>query len=108
MKRAEREIPFSEVPEVQLNSLSTTDEYHIENVHYSVMGFPIEVRNESLAAAINELTPIKRDVVLLYFFMGMKGTDIARLMGRDTSTVNYHRRRALVLLKQSMEARGRS
>ena len=107
LKRAEREIPFSDVPEIELNSFQTRDEYSIENAQYSVMGYNIEVKDDKLAAAIDKLTPIKRDIILLNFFMGMNGSGIARLIGRDPSTVNYHRRKALTLLKQSMEARGR-
>ena len=108
LRRAEREIPFSEVPEMELNSLHTMDKYPVENTRYSVMGFTIEVRDDSLAAVINKLTPIKRDIVLLYYFLDMNGSDIARLMGRNPSTVNYHHRNAIVLLKKSMDAEGRS
>lgn len=103
LRRAEKEIPFSDMSVTALNSLHTRDEYPAENAHYSVMGYTIEVRDDKLAAAIDELTPIKRDIVLLSFFMNISGVDIAKLMGRDVSTVNYHRRRALVLLKKSME-----
>ena len=107
LRRAEKEIPFSDVSEIELNRLYTMDESSIENVHFLAMGYPIEVEGESLAAAIAELTPIKREIVLLYFYMDMNCTAIAKLMGKDSSTVSHHRRSALVLLKKSMEARRR-
>ena len=103
LKRAEKEIPFSDVPGIELNSIHKTDKYSIENKHYSVMGYAIEVKDEKLAAAIDELTPMKRDIVLLHFFMGMNCTAIGKLMGRDCSTISHHKRSALVLMKKSME-----
>jgi len=107
LKRAEREIPFSDMPEFELNSLHTTDKYPIENAHYSVMGFNVEVLDDKLAEAIDELSPVKRDVILLYYFVGMNGSEIAEMMGKDRSVVNYHKRNALSILKKSMESRGR-
>jgi len=107
LKRAEKEIPFSEVSEIELNSIHTTDEYPIESTHYSVMGYTIEVKDERLVAAIDELTPVKRDILLLHFFMGMNCTAIGKLIGRDCSTISHHKRRALVLMKKSMEERKR-
>jgi len=107
LKRSEKEIPFSDVPEIELNSFYTTDKYPVENKHYSVMGYTIEVKDEKLVAAIDELTPMKRAVVLLHFFMGMNCTAIAKLIGRDCSTISHHKRSALVLMKKSMEERKR-
>ena len=81
----------SDIPEIELNSLHTTDKYPIENFCYSVMGYTIEVENENLAAAIDILTPTKRDVVLLYSFMEMKCTAIGKLMSRNRCTVSRSR-----------------
>ena len=104
--RAKKEIPLSELPISVISSLNTTDEYHIENAHYSVMGYHIEVRNDLLARAIDSLTPIKRDVVLLSFFMGMSDVKISKLIGKHRGTIGYHRKEALVLLKKFMQERG--
>ena len=108
LRRAEKEVSFSDMPEYEVDKLQTTDEYPSDNANYSVMGFTIEVRDEQLAAAIDELSPLKRDIVLLYFFMDMNCAVIARLMDKSRYTISYHRRNALVLLKKSMETRGRS
>ena len=102
--RAKKEIQLSELPISVINSLRTTDEYHIENAQYSVMGYTIEVRDDLLAAGIDSLTPIKRE--LLSFFMRMNRVAIAKLMNKEYGAISYHHRSALVLLKKFMQERG--
>jgi len=103
LNRAKKEIPLSELPTSVIDSFQITDEYPIENAHYSVMGYNIEVRNDLLARAI---TPIKRDIVLLSFFVRMNRVAIAKLMDKEYGAISYHHRSALVLLRKFMKERG--
>ena len=106
LNRAKKEIPLSELPISVISSLNTTDEYPIENAHYLIMGYKIEVRDDLLAAGLDSLTPIKRDVVLLSFFMGMNQVAIAKLMDKEYGAISYHHRSAIVLLRKFMQERG--
>ena len=103
MKRAKFELTFSDLSEAELNSLSVTDEYPSDSTHYQVLGFGIEVRDELLVEALDALTPRKREIILLSYFMDMSDVAIARLLKNDPSTVFYHRTGAIETLKKIMK-----
>lgn len=103
MKRAKLELTFSDLSEKELNSLSVKDEYPSDNTRYQVLGFDIEVRDELLAEALDALTPRKREIILLAYFMELSDAAIARLLKNDTSTVFYHRTSGIETLKKIMK-----
>ena len=102
MKRAKHELTFSDLSEKELANLSVTDEYPSDKTRYQVLGFDIEVRNDLLAEALDALTPRKREIVLLAYFMELSDTAIARLLKNDPSTIFYHRTSAIETLKKIM------
>jgi len=103
MKRAKHELTFSDLSEAELNSLSVIDVYPSDSTRYQVLGFDIDVRDDLLAEALDALTPRKREIILLAYFMEMSDADIARLLKNDPSTVFYHRTSALETLKKIMK-----
>lgn len=101
-RRAGRETVFSELTESQFNSLSVMDEYPSDKTPYQVMGFDVEVRDDLLTEALDNLTQQKRNVILLSYFMDMTDVEIALLMGGTPANIHYHRTSALDMLKKIM------
>ena len=79
------------------------DEYSTDKTVYTVFGFDVEVSDDLIAAALDALTPRKRDVILLSFFMDMNDVEIAGLLHNTPANIHYHRTSALNLLKSILE-----
>ena len=101
--RANYEVNFSDMTEQELDSIFVTDEYNLDNSHFQVLGYDIEVKDTLLVEALQALTEKKRNVVLLSYFLEMTDVEIARKMNLVHSTIREHRIRSLELLKKLME-----
>ena len=97
------EVILSELSQDEWNQLVTYDVYNIENYRFQVLNYDIEIQNSLIAEALKNLTKRKREVILLFYFMGMSDAEIARKMKLVRSTVNEHRKRSLEILKDVME-----
>ena len=94
--RREHEAMFSELSEKELNQLFVMDEYGVENSHFTVHGYDIEVKDTLIAEALQALSERKRNVIL-------SDADIAREMNLVRSTIHEHRTRSLEILRKIME-----
>lgn len=101
--RANYEANFSDMTEQELDSIFVMDEYNLDNSHFQVLGYDIEVKDTLLVEALQALTEKKRNVVLLSYFLEMTDVEIARKMNLVHSTIREHRIRSLELLKKLME-----
>ncbi|MCI9122997.1 sigma-70 family RNA polymerase sigma factor [bacterium D16-50] len=101
--RANYEVNFSDMTEQELDSIFVMDEYNLDNSHFQVLGYDIEVKDTLLVEALQALTEKKRNVVLLSYFLEMTDVEIARKMNLVHSTIREHRIRSLELLKKLME-----
>ena len=101
--RANYEVNFSDMTEQELDSIFVMDEYNLDNSHFQVLGYDIEVKDTLLVEALQALTEKKRNVVLLSYFLEMTDVEIARKMNLVHSTIREHRTRSLELLKKLME-----
>lgn len=101
--RANYKVNFSDMTEQELNSIFVVDEYNLNNSHFQVLGYDIEVKDTLLVEALQALTEKKRNVVLLSYFLEMTDVEIARKMNLVHSTIREHRIRSLELLKKLME-----
>ena len=101
--RANYEVNFSDMTEQELDSIFVMDEYNLDNSHFQVLGYDIEVKDTLLVEALQALTEKKRNVVLLSYFLEMADVEIARKMNLVHSTIREHRIRSLELLKKLME-----
>jgi DNA-directed RNA polymerase specialized sigma24 family protein len=61
------------------------------------------VDNEQLAKALSRLPKLRREVLLLYYFVGYRDETIGRLYGRCRSTINNRRNVALKQLRKEWE-----
>lgn len=100
---ANYEVNFSDMTEQELDSIFVMDEYNLDNSHFQVLGYDIEVKDTLLVEALQALTEKKRNVVLLSYFLEMTDVEIARKMNLVHSTIREHRIRSLELLKKLME-----
>ena len=101
--RANYEVNFYDMTEQELDSIFVMDEYNLDNSHFQVLGYDIEVKDTLLVEALQALTEKKRNVVLLSYFLEMTDVEIARKMNLVHSTIREHRIRSLELLKKLME-----
>ena len=101
--RRRHEAMFSELSEKELNRLFVMDQYGVENSHFTVHGYDIEVKDALIAEALQALS--ERNVILLSYFLEMSDADIAREMNLVRSTVHEHRTRSLEILRKIMEGK---
>lgn len=66
VRRAAREVVFSDLGANNLNQLFSLDEYNAEYLSFQVSGFDIIVKDELLGEALAALPQRKRDIVLLF------------------------------------------
>ena len=108
---ARRELAALSQHEIQLSALSPSesaslyvmDTYHPYCRTYYVCGKTVNVYDQSLGEALQFIPPWRRDIILLYYFLGYTDTEIAVLLGLSNSTVNYRRMSALRSLKDLLE-----
>ena len=70
---------------------------------FLVFGKEVIVDNERLATALSRLPKLRREVLLLYYFVGYRDEAIGRLYGRCRSTINSRRNVALKQLRKEWE-----
>lgn len=70
---------------------------------FLVLGKEVIVDNERLATALSRLPKLRREVLLLYYFVGYRDEAISKLYGRCRSTINSRRNVALKQLRKEWE-----
>ena len=104
-RRMEHEVSFSSLLEKDLAEVSTTDRYPCMLYHFQVREWIVEVQNEPLGHAIERLTPYKREILLLSYFLGFKNKEIADLYDCNAKNISYHKMRAVRQIRAEMEVR---
>ena len=66
-------------------------------------GMDIRVYDDELAEALKRLSEMKRNNVLMYYFLEMSDTEIADVMNYTRGAVFKHRRRALEAMKEILK-----
>lgn len=102
-RQREKEIPFSELSERELAQLSETDRYFFIEKIFDVLGSEVVVSDEDIAGALDRLPKLKRDIVLLSYFLELSDSKIGKRLDLMRSTVQYHRANALRELRKIME-----
>lgn len=102
-RMANREIPFSELPAQVLERVFVVDEYATDTRCFNVIGYDIEVKDALIAEVLAALPMLKRNIVLLSYFLDMTDQDIGKGLNLQRSTVQYQRSSALKLLNKLLE-----
>lgn len=105
-RKAEREISLDYLMSERYFEPSVMDSY-FENQDkptiFLVLGKEVIVDDERLATALSRLPQLRREVLLLYYFVGYRDEAIGRLYGRCRSTINSRRNVALKQLRKEWE-----
>ena len=70
---------------------------------FLVLGKEVIVDDERLARALSRLPELRREVLLLYYFVDYRDEAIGRLYGRCRSSINRRRNAALKQLRKEWE-----
>lgn len=105
-RQAEREIPLEDMsPSDVYRRASITDLYRPYSKAYYVRNHVIRVHDPVIGEMLQHLAPQRRDVILLYYFLGLNDSEIAKLLHIDNTTAKYRRSAALKRLRKMMEDR---
>lgn len=103
-RRSEHEVSISQLVESELAKIVSEDKYTLESMTFSVDGDTITVNDVLLGHAIAALPPLRREVILLSYFLDKKDQQIAALMHLDANVVSKRRYATLKRLKELLEA----
>ena len=78
-RRKNKEISFSELPDVLVDKMAVWDDYETDYTIFSVCGIDIRVLDDELAEALKKLPERKRNTLLMYYFLEMTESEIANL-----------------------------
>ena len=70
-RRRNKEISYCELPEIVVEKLAVWDEYESDYTAFDVCGIEVRVLDDDLAEAIKYLSEKDREILLMYFFLGM-------------------------------------
>ena len=105
--RGQMEQSLSALTDTALYALTTRDskmeqpEEPCQTFH--VQGMNVPVYEPALAKALSYLMPKDREIILLYYFKGLKDAKIAPLVHMGVSTVSRRRRAATKRLRELIE-----
>lgn len=77
-RRKDKEIPFCELPEIVVEKLAVWDEYDSRYTFFNVCGNDIRICDDELAEALKHLSERNRKNLLMYYFLEMSDTEIAK------------------------------
>lgn len=99
-RRSRHEIPFSDLPEIFVESFPSWDEYELDFTTFSVLGTEVRVSGTELCDALKQLSEQNRNNILMYYFLDMSDTEIAKIQNISRAGVFKNRVRALAHLKK--------
>lgn len=108
-RKEEREISLDYLMSERYFEPSAMDSYFEKQdkpTIFLVLGKEVIVDDERLATTLSRLPKLRREVLLLYYFVGYRDEAIGRLYGCCRSTINSRRNVALKQLRKEWERLG--
>ena len=102
-RRKNKEISFSELPEIIIEKISVMDDYDTDYTIFNVCGMDIRVLDDELAEALKKLPERKRNTLLMYYFLEMTESEIANFQNITQSGVFRNRHHALETMKKILK-----
>lgn len=102
-RRKNKEISFCELPDIMIESLAVWDDYDTDYTFFSVCGMDIKVLDDELAEALKSLSERNRENLLMYYFLEMSDTEIAKRQNISRSGVFQNRHNSLELMKKILK-----
>ncbi len=102
-RRKNKEISFSELPDILVEKMDVWDDYDSDYTIFNVCGNDIRVLDDELAEALKKLSDRNRANLLMYYFLEMSDTEIAELQNISRSGVFQNRHNSLELMKKILK-----
>ena len=102
-QKAEKELCISELSDSELVFLQTFDSYRTYCKTFLVRGHLVRVYDPDLGEVLQHLSPQRRDVILMKYFLGFNDYEIGRLLNVDHKAVEYRRKEGLRRLRELLE-----
>lgn len=102
-RRFRREVPFSELPEIVVDSFSVLDEYELGVIAFDVYGTEVRVSDEELCEALMKLPERKRNILLMFYFLEMSDSEISEVLQIDRCTSYRNRTASLKEMKKYLQ-----
>ena len=102
-RRQEKETLFCELPEIVVENLAVWDDYETDYTIFNVCGYDIRVYDDELAEALKQLSERNRETLLMYYFLEMSDTEIAKRQNISRSGVFQNRHNSLELMKKILK-----
>ena len=106
-RKQQFEVSLDYLREFDFEPVTTTDEYFVRYdvpTAFTVRGKTVVVKSEQLAAALLRLPEKRREVLLLWYYLGYSDEEIVKMCSISRSAVFRRRKIALHLLRKEMEA----
>ena len=105
-RQQEREVSLDDLSPADLEQISCEDQYFSGEHTFEVDGLPVVVIGDTLAKAIAQLSPEKREVILLSYFLGMSDREISQRLNVVRQTITKRRNAALKILRNYLTEEG--
>lgn len=104
IRQASREVPLSDLSPADIGKhASITDSYRLYSRPYCVRNYIVRVYDPTIGEVLQYLTPQRREIILLYYFLELNDAQIGKLLHIDNTTAKYRRKSALKQLKKLVE-----
>ena len=102
LRYVENETNFSDLPAAYLEGLNIPDGYPGEEYVFHVYGYQVPIRNEQLIDALLDIGSEERSILLLYYSLGLKDPEIAKLLHTSRSRIQRLRAKTFNELQKKM------
>ena len=105
-RKQQFEVSLDYLREFDFEPVTTTDEYFVKYdvpTAFTVHGKTVIVESEQLAAALSRLPEKRREVLLLWYYLGYSDEEIGKICGISRSAAFRRRKIALRLLRKEMD-----
>jgi len=103
-RQAEREVSLSDMTPAEIGRrANVSDTYRPYRRAYTVRNYVIHVYDPEFGELLQKLTPQRRDVILLYYYLDLNDVEVGKILHIDNTTAKYRRLAALDRLRKMME-----
>lgn len=102
-RRGKKETTITDLSEKEMRQLKTMDNYFNNEFSFDVHGIEVVVQGETLSEAITCLSTKRRNIILLYYFIGLNDRQISELLNLLQRTVNNNRLTSLKKLNDLLK-----
>lgn len=102
-RRAKHETPFSELPDITVESFAFTDEYELGVTAFDVYGMEVRVADEELGEALLKLPERKRNILLMFYFLEMSDIEIGEILHITRRSSHRNRVSSLEEMKKLLQ-----